>query len=193
MLEEMQEISEDDVPSGLDDFEFSLALMAALGAATATVSGSGPAERARMLARHALEALPEGAASSAELCVIQNALRTIAGKPPLGTTGLVPASAPWTRRTFETLALAWATWVSDDTAPLALTAHALRTAEPPKEDDQGAVELEALRHWATALELLESNRPLARRWFDRAVFASEGTESSLAISWTFVATFFPAA
>jgi hypothetical protein len=99
----------------------------------------------------------------------------------------IPAAKPTDRATFEMMAKAWLVWASGGD-PMPVLNNVLKSNEYG-----GALHLMALEPWGRAIKALKLEEwPEAARGFRRSMElgAQYGFESSDAISWSYVASFF---
>jgi hypothetical protein len=173
-----------------EDEDTIVAQMAALEALFEANQGSGPASRAKSLAREArrLSPLP----TTVEDHVIDVALAHLLEEAPRGA---LPETAdprsPWATFVTESIALAWAHWVGyRDERALGLTHKLTKGVSPPLDGDGGSPTVIA---WGHAVEaLVQRDEVLSHKLFLEALalggaIAFDGLPL---IQWTYGATFF---
>lgn len=174
----------------------------AVAAATDAAEGRGDPGVARTLARNLLrQGSPPnlvtallGHEDAIEGHAILCALTRIAGEPPPNCLPGEPVAKPWAAHMIEAASAAWCAWAHGSPEIAVEQVALLRAEEQEVVEGPGAVHRMALENWAEAIAAIsEGKTEEARRLWLRAIEigSSFGTESHLAVLWTYAATFQP--
>lgn len=177
----------------MDLVEATLAQMSALDAIQAANAATGPRQRAIQLTEEALRYVEGNSDLS-----MGEAILAVAYAQVLGTDPTVTIPSPSTEEgedfpyyMWEHIAFAWCSFVAKGVSPKGLC-ETLRAHEPRPDGSWDPMEVEALLHWAGAIEAIEEDFEQAGRLFQMAIDMAYSIESPLLadMQWTYAATLF---